>query len=131
MAEPWGTRLIAAHSGTVDRCRSAVSVTDHALVTEGSLAPDLVGLHPDDAARRCLEQGLKLDIENAEWVSSYWGHGQPWRVTEQLPQPGRRMSSSTIVVRVSLRDRLGGAGVRKPHWPSPPDRPLRADGHRD
>ena len=33
-------------------------------MTEGSLAPDLVGLHPDDAARRGFEPGLKLDIEN-------------------------------------------------------------------
>jgi hypothetical protein len=50
-------------------------VTDHALVIEGSSAPDLVRLHPDDAARRCLERGLELDIENAELVSSYWGLG--------------------------------------------------------
>jgi hypothetical protein len=56
---------------------------DHALLTGGTLAPDLVGLHPDEAARRCLQRGLELDIEDAEWVSSYWGHGQPWRVTEQ------------------------------------------------
>jgi hypothetical protein len=41
-----------------------VSETDHALVTEGSLAPDLIGLHVDDAARRCSERGLELDIEN-------------------------------------------------------------------
>ena len=98
-------------------------MTDHAVVTEGSLAPDLIGLHPDDAARRCSERGLALDVENTELVSSYWGHRQPWRVTEQLPGPGERMSSPTIVVRVSLRDRRGGAGVREPRRPVPPDRP--------
>ncbi|MGY1682053.1 HNH endonuclease signature motif containing protein [Geodermatophilus sp. SYSU D01176] len=27
--------------------------------------------------RLCAERGLELDIEDAEWVSSYWGHGQP------------------------------------------------------
>ena len=106
-------------------------MADHALVTECSLAPDLVGLHPDDAARRCLERGLELDIQDAEWVSSYWGHGQPWRVTEQSPRPGLRMSSSTIVVRVGLCDRSGDAGVREPRRPLLPDRPSRADGHRD
>jgi hypothetical protein len=74
-------------------------------MTDPALAPDLVGLHPDDAARRCLERGLELTIENAQLVSSYWGHGQPWRVTEQLPRPGERMSSRAIVVRASLRDR--------------------------
>ncbi len=74
-------------------------------MTDPALAPDLVGLRPDDAARRCLERGLELTIENAQLVSSYWGHGQPWRVTEQLPRPGERMSSRAIVVRASLRDR--------------------------
>lgn len=106
-------------------------MADHAFVTECSLAPDLVGLHPDDAARRCLERGLELDIQDAEWVSSYWGHGQPWRVMEQSPRSGQRMSSPTIVVRVSLRNRPGGAGVREPRRPLPPDQPLRADDHRD
>ncbi len=106
-------------------------MTDHALVTEGAPAPELVGLHPDEAARRCLERGLELDIEDGEWVSSYWGHGQPWRVTEQLPRPGQWITSRTIVVRVGLRDRPGGEGVREPRHPLPPDRPLRADGHRD
>ena len=89
-------------------------MTDHAFVTDGTPAPDVVGLHPDEAARRCVERGLELDIENAELVSSYWGHGQPWCVTEQLPGPGQRMSSPTIVVRVSVRDRPDGAGVREP-----------------
>ncbi len=106
-------------------------MTDHALVTEGTLAPDLVGLHPDEAARRCLERGLELDIEDAEWVSSYWGHGQPWRVTEQVPIPGQWMTSRTIEERVSLRDRPGGEDVQEPRHPLPPDRPVRADGHRD
>ncbi len=113
------------------RFPSAVSVTDHALVAEDSLAPDLVGLHPDDAAQRCLERGLELDIENVELVSSYWGHDQPWRVTEQLPRPGQRMSSPAVVVQVSLSDRPDGAGVREPRRPLPPDGPLRAAGHRD
>ena len=106
-------------------------MADHALVTDAPLAPDLVGLHPDDAARQCLERGLELNIDNADSVSSYWGHGQPWRVTEQLPRPGERMSSRAIVVRVSLRNRPGGAGVREPRRPLPPDQPLRADDHRD
>ena len=83
-------------------------------MTEGSLAPDLLGLHPDEAARRCLERGLELDIENTDLVSSYWGHGQPWCVTEQLPGPAHRLSSPTIVVRVSLCDGPDGAGVREP-----------------
>jgi hypothetical protein len=74
---------------------------------------------------------LELNIENAELVSSYWGHGQPWHVMEQLPRPGRRMSSRVIVVRVSLRDRWGDAGVRAPRCPLPPDQPLQADTGTD
>ncbi len=106
-------------------------MTDHALVTDASLAPDVIGLHPDDAARRCLERGLELNIDNADLVSSYWGHGQPWRVTEQLPRPGQRMSSRAILVRVSVRDRRDDTGVREPRRPLPPDRPMQADRHRD
>ena len=100
-------------------------------MTDAAPAPDLVGLHPDDAARRCSERGLELDIENAELVSSYWGHGQPWRVTEQLPRPGQRMSSLAILVRVSVRDRRDDTGVREPRRPLPPDRPMQADRHWD
>jgi hypothetical protein len=103
---------------------------NHPLVTDGSLAPNLLGLHPYDAARRCLEWGLQLHVENRELVWSYGSHGQPWRVTEQLPRPGQRMSSPTIALRVSLRGRRGGVGVREPRRPRPPDRPLGAEGHR-
>ena len=103
---------------------------DHALVTEGSLAPDLVRLDPADAARLCSERGLELHIDNAELVSSYWGHGQAWRVSQQLPRPSQRLSSPTIVVRVSLRDQPGAAGVQEPRRPWPPDQPLGADDHR-
>ena len=106
-------------------------MTDHALVTDASLAPDLVGLHPDDAARRWLKLGVVLTIEDAKWVSSYWGHGRLWRVTEQLPRPGQRMSSRAILVRVSVRDRRDDTGVREPRRPLPPDRPMQADRHRD
>ena len=52
-------------------------MTDHALVTDASLAPDVIGLHPDDAARRCLERGLELNIDNADLVSSYWATVSP------------------------------------------------------
>ena len=65
---------LSDHRGTPP-LSSAVPVTDHALVTDASLAPDLVGPHPDDAARWCLERGLELKIDNADLVSSYWGHG--------------------------------------------------------
>ncbi len=106
-------------------------VTDHPLVTDASFAPELVGLHPDHAARLCSKRGLELIIEDAEWVSSSWGHGQPGRVTEQVPSPGVPMSSRAIVVRVSLRDRQGGAGAREPRRPLPPDLPLQADRFRD
>ncbi len=99
-------------------------------MTEGSLAPNLLGLHPYDAARRCLKRGLQLHVENWELVWSYGSHGQPWRVTEQLPRPGQRMSSPTIALRVSLRGRRGGVGVREPRRPRPPDHPLGAEGHR-
>ena len=96
-------------------------------MTEGSLAPNLLGFHPYDAARRCLKRGLQLHVENPELVWSYGSHGQPCCVTEQLPRPGQRISAPTIVLRVSLRDRQGGVGVREPR-PRPPDRPLGAEG---
>jgi hypothetical protein len=95
------------------------------------VAPDLLGLHPDEAERCCRESGLELVIENPEWLGTYWGEGQPWHVAEQVPGAGQPMVSATIVVHVSLRNRPGGAGVREPRRPLPPDRPLRVDDPRD
>jgi hypothetical protein len=92
---------------------------DHALVAEDPLAPNLIGQHPHDAARHCFERGLELEVENAEWFSSYWGQGQPWHVTSQLPGPGERMTSTTVVARLGLRERPDEAGVREPRRPSP------------
>ncbi len=127
-AEPWGSvkdLLSVAIPGTsLSKCDTG---RDHALVTEDSLAPDLVGLHPDDAARRCIDRGLELNIEDAQSVESYWGHGQPWRITEQSPKFGQRMSSHKLVVRVSLGDGPDGAAVREPRRPLSPDRTSTGD----
>ncbi|WP_143018787.1 PASTA domain-containing protein [Geodermatophilus sp. DSM 45219] len=83
-------------------------------MTEDPLAPDVIGQPPDVAARSCFERGLELQVEDAEWSSSYWGQGQPWRVTWQSPGPGERMASPAVVVRVSLREPPDEAGRRRP-----------------
>lgn len=91
-------------------------------------APDLIGLHPDDATGRCAQLGLTLQFDPLDdmWRGTYFGAGQPWHVSEQVPGPGEPLSSSAITVRVSVRRREGGAGVREPRRPLPPDRPLRS-----
>ncbi|QXG76612.1 hypothetical protein KUM42_03390 [Modestobacter sp. L9-4] len=98
------------------------------------LAPDVTGLHPDDAVRLCRQLGVDLQVDALDemWVHTYFGEGQPWRITQQVPAAGRPLSSSrTLAVRVSVRAREGGAGAREPRRPTPPDRPLRADGPGD
>jgi len=90
-------------------------------------APDLVGLHPDDAARACYAKDLDLVVEN-HWQMAWWGWDQPGaRVAEQWPSPGSRMTSKTVSVRVEFVGGGGSAGVREPRRPSPPGRPLLAE----
>jgi hypothetical protein len=108
------------------------AASDGARMTEP--APDVIGLHPDDAARLCRQLGVDLQVDAVDetWMRTYFGEGQPWRITQQVPAAGRPLSSSrTLAVRVSVRAREGGAGAREPRRPTPPDRPIRADGPGD
>ena len=74
-------------------------------------APDVLGLHPDDAARVCLGRDLELSVENAGDIM-WWGWDQPCaQVAEQWPAPGSNMNSKTLVVRVRFIGGTGAAGV--------------------
>ncbi len=88
---------------------SALREEDHRV--DDATAPDVLGLHPDDAARVCLAQDLELSVENAGDMM-WWGWDQPGaQVAEQWPAPSSRMSSKTLVVRVGFIGGTRGAGV--------------------
>jgi hypothetical protein len=62
------------------------------------VAPDVVGLPPDDAARACLALDLDFSIDN-RWQVHWWRWDEPGaRVVEQWPQPGSPTNAVRVLV---------------------------------
>ena len=70
-------------------------------------APDLLGLTPEEAYRDCYRRHLELDFVPASWLVK---DGKVWRVIEQSPTPGTRMTSKRLRVRVSVDADGGSSG---------------------
>ena len=94
-------------------------------------APNVLGLHPDDAARICYAADLEFVVENYD-AMVWWGWDQPGaRVVEQRLGPGNPLTSATVIARVGFAGRADAAGVREPQQPVPPGVPLaEADDDR-
>jgi hypothetical protein len=74
----------------------------------GSTTPDLLGLSPDDARRRCYDLDLEPLFDDASAVS-WWGWDAPGaRVVDQEPSAGDPLTGPFVVLRVGSLPAQGG-----------------------